>query len=297
MMPRVALGVALGVAAQGRRVWRMVPLAALIAAAGCFATRSDVRIVQSDVASLRTELLRRDTEQREALVQASRLIAVANDSLARISARTVSIQGDVRGELRLIKEQLLQVQALLGQSQANLNRFRAELETRNNAQPIVPPTSPPVIPPGSAGAPGTVPITTGGVPPIVDTLSRGPGPAQLYQSGLDQLKRGSTSTARTLFQELLSNFPASDLAPDAQFQIGESLNREKNLAGADASYGAVVTMYPDSPRAPTALYKRAQIALQKGSTPEARKLLTDVVSRYPKSLEAELAAEQLKLLR
>ena len=276
------------------RVWRIVPLAALIAAGGCFATRSDVRIVQSDVASLRTELLRRDTEQRDALVQASRLIATANDSLARIGARTVSIQGDVRGEMRSIKEQLLQVQALLGQSQANLNRFRAELEARNNAAP---PMAAPAVPPGTAGALPTVPTTPVGVPPAPDSVPRGPGPAQLYQNGTDQLKRGSTSTARTLFQELLSNFPTSDLAPDAQFQIAETLNRERNLAGADAAYAAVVTKYETSPRAPTALYKRAQIALQQGNTPDARKLLTEVVTRYPKSLEADLAAEQLKLLR
>ncbi|MBL0172639.1 MAG: tol-pal system protein YbgF [Gemmatimonadaceae bacterium] len=283
--------------ARGRRVRRMIPFVALLATGGCFATRSDVRIVQSDVASLRTELLRRDTEQRDALLQASRLIATANDSLGRISARTVSIQGDVRGELRNIKEQLLQVQALLGQSQANLNRFRAELEARNNAAAATPPVTTPVVPVGTSVPPTSVPPSTGVVPPVVDTTPRGPGPAQLYQDGTDQMKRGSPSTARMLFQELLSKYPDSEQAPDAQYFIAESLNKEKNLAGADAAYGAVVTKYPASPRASTALYKRAQIALQQGNTPEARKMLTDVVSRYPKSLEADLAAEQLKLLR
>ncbi|MEQ1693417.1 MAG: tol-pal system protein YbgF [Gemmatimonas sp.] len=285
---------ALGYAAIGRRVWRIIPLAALVAAGGCFATRSDVRIVQSDVAALRTELLRKDSELREALAQATRLMAIANDSLGRMSARMVSIQGDVRGETRGIKEQLLQIQSLVGQSQANLNRFRAELEARNNAPvPVstIPPATVPTIPPTS-----TPPITSTGTPPVSDTAPRGPGPAQLYQDGLDQLKRGSPATARMLLQELLSKYPSSDMAPDAQFYIAESLRTEKNLAGADAGYAAVVTKYPDSPRAPTALYKRAQIALQQGNTPEARKLLTEVGSRYPKSLEADLAAEQLKQL-
>ena len=69
------------------------------------------------------------------------------------------------------------------------------------------------------------------------------------------------------------------------------------MNGADAAYAAVVTKYPDSRVAPNALYKRAQIALQKGNTPEARKLLQEVISRYPKSMEAELAAEQLKNVR
>jgi len=287
---------ALGHAVLGRRVWRMLPLAALVAAGGCFATRSDVRIVQSDVASLRTELLRNDAEQRATLAQALKLLGAASDSLARMSARTVGIQGDVRGEMRAVKEQLLQVQTLLGQSQANINRIRADFEARANELPVAPPPAGAVVPPVAAGA---NPVTTppaGGVA-ASDTVPRGPGPSQLYTNGVDQLKRGSTSTARTIFQELLSTYPTSDLAPASQYYIAESLNKEKNVAGADVAYAAVVTKYGDSPFAPTALYKRALIAVEQGNTAEARRLLNDVISRYPKSDEAEFAAEELKRIR
>jgi tol-pal system protein YbgF len=285
---------ALGHMLQQRRVWRLLPLTALVAVGGCFATRSDVRIVQSDVASLRTELLRNDAEQRATLAQAMKLLAAATDSLTRISARTVGIQGDVRGEMRGVKEQLLQVQTLLGQSQANINRIRSELEARAGEAAAPPPvaTATPVT--GTTPPLSTPPAT--GVPPA-DSTARGPGPSQLYTNGLDQMKRGSTSTARTLFQELLSTYPGSDLAPAAQFYIAESLNKEKNLAGADVAYAAVVTKYGDSPFAPTALYKRALIAVQQGNTADARRLLNDVISRFPKSDEAELAADELKRLR
>lgn len=282
-----------------RRVWRLLPLTALVAVGGCFATRSDVRIVQSDVASLRTELLRNDTEQRATLAQAMKLLAAATDSLARLSARTVGIQGDVRGEMRGVKEQLLQVQTLLGQSQANINRIRSELEARASDATVVPPTAPavpPVPPTTAAGVPPAVPPTTA-IIPLADSTVRGPGPSQLYTNGLDQMKRGSTSAARMLFQELLSTYPGSDLAPSAQYWIAESLNKEKNLAGADVAYAAVVTKYGDSPLAPTALYKRALIAVQQGNTVDAKRLLNEVISRFPKSDEADLAAEELKRIR
>ena len=49
--------------------------------------------------------------------------------------------------------------------------------------------------------------------------------------------------------------------------------------------------------APTALYKRAQLVVQQGNTAQARQLLQQVIARYPRSDEAELAAEQLKTLR
>ena len=166
------------------------------------------------------------------------------------------------------------------------------METRNNAAPPCA-TGHPVH--GAAGtSAGTTPpvaaAATGAAVAATDTTPRAPGgptAAQLYQNGRDQLRRGSTSTARTYFQELLSNYPDSDLAPDAQNYIGQSLEREKNVNGADAAYAAVVTKYPDSRVAPNALYKRAQIALQKGNTAEARKLLQEVISRYPKSMEAD----------
>jgi TolA-binding protein len=56
----------------------------------------------------------------------------------------------------------------------------------------------------------------------------------------------------------------------------------------------VVTKYPESPKAPTSLFKRAQIAALQGNTTEARRLFTDVISKYPKSDEAVLAADELK---
>jgi tol-pal system protein YbgF len=273
------------------RVWRVLPLVALVATAGCFATRGDVRIVQSDIASLRAEILKNQVEQRDALTQTMRMLQVASDSLAKVSARTVGIQGDIRGEMRAIREQMLQVQTLLGQSQATIARLRAEIEARNTA---------PVTPPPAGPLPATAPAAGGRNPapaPVDSAVDRAPGPNQLFIDGRDQLTRGSFATARIYFQELVTNYPTSDYVPDARFWIAESFAKEKNLPAADAAYAAVVSAHPASAKAPTALYKRAQLVLQLGNTAQARQLLTQVVARYPRSVEAELAADQLKTLR
>lgn len=274
-----------------RRVWRLIPLVALVATGGCFATRGDVRIVQGDIAALRTELLKNQQDQKDALQQTQRMIQLASDSLARVSARTVGVQGDVREGMRAVREQLLQVQTLLGQSQATIARLRAEMEARN-AMPASPaPAEPPTGAPSRGGRPA--PVT----PPAADTTTVLPGPNQLYTTGRDQLLRGATATARTTFQELITNYPQSDYASDAQFWIAESLAKENNVPAADAAYAAVVSAYPTSAKAPTALYKRAQLILKQGVTAQARQLFEQVVARYPRSDEAELAAETLKTLR
>lgn len=271
---------------------RMLPLAALVAVGGCFATRSDVRVVQTDVASLRMEMVRSDAQLRADLTQASAMLKAVSDSVLQVSARTVNIQGDVRGETRAIQQQLLQIQQMLGTSSQALQRLRADMEARANAVPVAPPVVPPGT--GTAGAAGAVPPGGGKLPADTARPMNTVGPAKLYDDGRAQLTRGSASTARMLFQQLLSDYPTSDLAPDAQYYIAASLEREKNLAGADAAYAAVVSKYPDHEKAPSALYKRGSLLLQQKNNAAAKKLFEEVVARYPQSPEAALAADRLK---
>jgi hypothetical protein len=151
-----------------RRVWRLIPLVALAATGGCFATRGDMRVLQGDIAAMRVEVLKGQQEQKDALVQTQRLLAVASDSVAKISARTVGIQGDVRGEMRAVREQLLQVQTLLGQSQATIARLRAEMEARNAMMPMAP--APAIDPVASPVRGGTArPVTPTPAPSSTDT--------------------------------------------------------------------------------------------------------------------------------
>ncbi len=261
------------------RARRLLPLVALLAAGGCFATRNDVRLVQTDLATLRADVTKHDEAARANLTQAIKLLQVATDSLARVSSRTVSIQGDVRGEMRSIKEQLLQIQQLLGQSQATIARLRAELAERaGQAAPLVPPTF------GLAGADTTA-------------ATRTTGPLELYQNARDQLNRGSTTTARSLFQELLNKYPSHEYAPQAQYWLATTYEKEKNLGAADAAYAAVVTKYENAPEAPMALYKRAMLFIQQANNAKARELLDQIIKRYPRSDEAVRAAELLPTLR
>jgi tol-pal system protein YbgF len=124
-----------------------------------------------------------------------------------------------------------------------------------------------------------------------------PGPNQLFQSSLDQLRRGSPGSARRGFEELLRLYPTSDLAGESQFYLGESFAAEGNVAAADTAYATVVTRYAQSPRAPTALYKRALLLQQRGNVALARTALNDLVRRYPRSDEAQLARDRLRTMQ
>jgi TolA-binding protein len=62
-------------------------------------------------------------------------------------------------------------------------------------------------------------------------------------------------------------------------------------------YALVVSTYPDSQRAATALYKRGVIAQQAGRNADARRFFNQVVNRFPRSDEATLARDRLRAPR
>ena len=272
-----------------RALVRRIAPVALVAASACFATQSDVRVLQTDVQTLRAERARQDSVMQQRFDALMASLQVTNDSVRSLANRVTRLQGDVRGDLFQMNQQLLQIQELSGQSQRRLQELRSSLEAR---QQDVPPVTPPVTAPGtprdtSAAAPSGAPAPA----------AASPGPNQLFQSSLDQLRRGSPGSARRGFEELLRLYPTSDLAGEAQFYIAEALAGEGNLSAADTAYGTVVARYSESARAPTALYKRALLLQQRGNVALARTALNDLVRRYPRSDEAQLARERLRTMQ
>jgi tol-pal system protein YbgF len=273
-------------------VRRMAPVA-LVATGACFATQTDVRVLQTDVQNLRAERTRQDSVMQQRFTELMASLQTTNDSVRSLSNRVTRLQGDVRGDLFQMNQQLLQIQELTGQSQRRLQELRSSLEARQQ-EPA--PVTPSTTPRDSAGAaaPGaqTSPVAAPSGPP-----AGSPGPNQLFQSSLDQMRRGSPASARRGFEELLRLYPTSELAGEAQFYIGEALAAEGNPAAADTAYGTVVARYSESPRAPTALYKRALLLQQRGNVALARTALNELLRRYPRSDEAQLARDRLRTMQ
>jgi tol-pal system protein YbgF len=256
------------------------------ATSGCFATRDDVRVLQENLSSLRSERLAADSVQRAQIDRVLAQLALANDSLRVLTARTTKWQGDVSGDLYQMGQQLIQIQELTGQSQVRLLELRAQVEQQHAATVTPPPTTF-----GAGGMPAdTTHGSAAGGPP-------GPGPNQLFQLALEQLRRGSTGAARAGFQDLLRQYPNADVAADAHFELAEVAAREGSMAAADSAYLDVVARYPTSARAPTALFKHAAAMEAAGKMAAAKAAYQDVIRKYPRSDEAVLAKDRLRDLK
>ncbi len=268
----------------GRRHLRalLAPVVVLTTGA-CFATRADVRVLQDDLRVVRAEMLASDSAtQRKMDVELARvaaLLAEVSDTVRAANAVTNRMSGDVRDDLRSIRQQLIAIQELTGQSQRRIQELRAEMETRATE------AAPAVVPPGDSTA------RPGAAAPAAPAA---PGPSQLYQIGQDQFRRGSNAAARGAFLELLNKHPTSDLAADALYMVAETWAADGQGASADSVYGQVVQRFPRSERAPTALYKRARALSAVGQTQQARVLYQQIVDRYPRSDAALLAQDFLR---
>jgi tol-pal system protein YbgF len=243
------------------------PLALLLA--GCFATQQDVQVLQGDIQTLRGEQLAADSARRLQLDRALSSMRVANDSLAALSTRLTRFRSDMTSSMSSVQQQLLQVQELTGQSQRRIQEVRATLEERQSATAA----------PDSTGAPAT------------------PGPNALFQVAREQMMQGSNAAARQAFQDLITEYPKSDVAPDAQFYIAETYAAENNAQAADSVYAQVAAKYAGSPRAATAIYKRAVAAQTAGDSDKARDLFNQLIKKYPRSDEAALARDRIKTIR
>jgi tol-pal system protein YbgF len=259
------------------RARSLAPAGALLVA-GCFASKSDVMTLQSQLSSMQAASARADTAQRAQISTVLTQVMEANDSVRSLSGRMAKLQANVATDHYEMGRQILQIQELTGQSQRRLQELRASLEERSQ----------------SAVAPA--PALASGPRDSVRPAPGSPGPAQLFQTSLDQLRRGSTTVARSGFEELVRSYPTSEDAPEAMVYIAATYAAERNQAAADSVYGLVVERYPTSPKAATALYKHALAMRGAGRTAAARASFDRIVKEYPRSDEAALAREQLRTL-
>lgn len=268
-----------------RSVFASLPLrlvASVLVALPACASKGQVRLLESEVSSMRIETARRDSSRAAALAAVIGLQQRILDSLGagREALRTLDVR--VGADNTEIQRQLLQIQELTGQSQRRLTELKAQVDARTEQ------TQATGVAPAPVDTSNRAPVTPG-VPPTVSA-------DQMYQGARQQLNRGAVGTARRGFQEFLRSYPTHELVPDALFYVGESFAVE-SADSAVTYWTRVVTQYPRSGKASTALYKMGRIEEVRNNRAAARGYYDRLLKEYPRSDEADLAREQLKNLR
>lgn len=110
-----------------------------------------------------------------------------------------------------------------------------------------------------------------------------------YYLGKTYLLSKRAYLAAAAFENLIRDYPDSELKEEAQFFIGDSFFLAEDFNGAIAKYQKFIAANPDSPLRVSALFRIGSSYFQKKDYVEARANFQAVLDRYPKDFFAPLA--------
>ena len=156
-------------------------------------------------------------------------------------------------------------------------------------------------PAGAAGAAAATAPPAGGAaaappagsPPVgVANVDAG-AETRAYESAQGQRRVGNYQGAIVAFQNFIKQYPKSNLAPRAQYWIGDSYFNLRDFKLAIGSQQTLLKTYPDSPTVPDAMLNIASSQIEMGETAVGRKTLEELVAKYPVSEAAEKAKRRI----
>lgn len=226
---------------------------------------------------------------------------VSNNSLLDISNQMGNLQAELRSmhnDIDVLNHGLDTSRKQQRDLYADLDQRLKALESRSGASAgSAPggssPSGPPgntVLPAGASGAAAAAGAGAGGPPAsgagAADTVS--------YQAAFGLLKSNQYDQAIQAFQSFLSTYPASPLADNAQYWLGEAYYVNRSFAEALAAFQKVIDKYPESRKVPDALLKVGYCDYELKQFKAAKDALTQVQTTYGDTPAARLAEQRLE---
>ncbi len=238
------------------------------------ATPGQVRRVETQVAILDREHARADSAraadlqrvqqgQRQNMDSINLLVRQLNENIQRLSRET-------SGNFDNLQKQLYQVANVANNTQSSVKRLGSAIETAVSA-----PTSP--------GDTTTRAAASGGIPQP-DAL--------IFQAGR-MMDQSAYPAARVALNTLLQTYPRAAEVPQALLLLGKSFD-PSDPDSARTYYTRVWRSFPDSPYAPTALFKLGELELRAQNRAIARSYFQQIVDRYKQSDEFDSAQTRLR---
>jgi tol-pal system protein YbgF len=174
-----------------------------------------------------------------------------------------------------------------------LSTMTQELESMRQAIASQPQAA---APPG--GDPTTGTVTPGTSPPSAQPTPSLIAPQKIYDNAFADYTAGQYDLAIEGFEAFIKTSPRSELADDAQLNIGNALYAGGKFQPAVAAYQMVIANYPQSNSVPAAYYKMGLSYQSLKQDDLARKALEMVIKTYPDALaEAALARQALERMK
>ncbi|HYP15397.1 MAG TPA: tol-pal system protein YbgF [Bryobacteraceae bacterium] len=290
---------------------RLILLTALAAGASFGASREIVEL-QREVAALQAQIKETQRAIDTKLAALTTLVQQSLESSSKSSTSLTSLDAGIRERLADQQKTLVQPLATMSTKfdqmatdfqavrdsvndlNERINRMQAQLVDVSNTVKTV--SAPPAPPPAGSSAvnPSTAPSadTTG------QPLAPPPGLSakQLYDSAMKDRSGGNFDLALQGFDEFLKYFGSTDLAPNAQFYIGQIHYDKADFQNALKAFDTVLERYPENNKTADAMYMKGMSLLRTNQRNAAATEFAMVIKRYPNSEVTVKARNQRKAL-
>jgi tol-pal system protein YbgF len=271
-------------------------LLALILAAGsvspAYGVDKEIIQLQTMVQSLQQQMARMQQSFDERMGVMRNLVEQSTDNINKVTASIDKVNTTVREQQQQAgghTEQLsTQIQALndsVDELKARLAKVSDQLDALKAAQTDLP-----------SAADAAAAATGENGQPAVPAAPAAPPPDVLYNNALRDYTSGKYDLSAQEFNDYLKYYPNTELAGNSQFYLADIMYKQGDFKGAIAAYNVVLERYPDGNKTPAAQLKKAYAFLELGQRTAGVRELNSLVTRYPRSLEAQQARERLKRL-
>ena len=274
---------------------RVLPLLGLALLAGCASSSGS----KPDAAQRRVDDIDARVKRLDRILD--------NQSLVQLAQRVDSLQAEVRAQNGRIEE-LQNANEGLRKQQRDLYQDLDQRLKNGGARGTVslppqpaPSAAVPVVPTPSVAVPAqpavvatpaqtTVPAAAAAsTAPVSDEQAQ-------YNKAFDTLKGGDYAEAVNAFRQLAGAYPKGQLADNTQYWLGEAYYVMRDYDHAAACFEGVLQGWPNSRKAPDALLKLAYTQFEQKKAGAGRANLQLVITKFPGTDAARLAAERLQKL-
>jgi len=266
---------------------RSWPLLVLCLAPGlAFAQKREFVDLQRDVAALQDQVRSLQQSDSENMGKITALLQQAIDSINKVNTNIAlldkSVSSPVANVGTKVDSMANEFQGLrvsLDDVSSKLAKLQQGLIDLNNTVKVI--SAPPAPPAPAGGAPGA-----SGPPAGVTSES-------LYSGAMRDKDSGNYDIAQQEYSDYLKFYSSSEMAPNAQYYIGEIYYTRKDYANALQAFDAVLERFPDNNKTLDAMYMKGRTLFQMGERTKAANEFRAVYARSPRSELAAKAKAQL----
>ena len=217
------------------------------------------------------------------------------DSVSNGVGKSLAPVNGLSGKVDAMGDDMRSLKDSLADLNSRLERMDAKMTDLKNQMQIM--QSPPAVPgsPGSTGGPAGA--TNGQPGPSASNVPpAGMSADKTYTDARRDLQTGKADLALQEFQQYLAYFPNTELAPSAQYYIGEIAYNRGDYKGAVDAFDSVLERYPQNPKTPDAHLMKGMALLKGGQRNRAAQEFRDLAMTYPRTDDARKAQQQLRQL-